>query len=82
MFIPLWISLCIALLFVLSKLILAIIHHCSRRLPVNQRESSTIIEAILYAVIFIPFTLFAVIERRERNDLFVSLLQRDFHFDG
>lgn len=61
-FIPLWISLCIALLFVLSKLILAIIHHCSRRLAVNQRESSTIIEAVLYATIFIPFTLFAVIE--------------------
>jgi hypothetical protein len=58
----LWISLCIALLFVISKLILAIVHHCSRRLAANQRESSTIIEAIIYAMMFIPFTLFAVIK--------------------
>lgn len=60
-FVPLWISLCIALLFVISKLILAIIHHCSRRLAVNQRESTTIIEAVLYAFMFIPFTLFAIL---------------------
>ncbi|CAF1011177.1 unnamed protein product [Adineta steineri] len=60
-FIPLWISLCITLLFVISKLILAIIHRCSRRLITNQRESSTITEAFIYAIMFIPFSIFAIL---------------------
>ncbi|UJR13766.1 hypothetical protein I4U23_000776 [Adineta vaga] len=60
-FVPVWITLCIALLFVISKLILAIIHRCSRRLVPNQRESSTITEAIVYALMFIPFSIFAVL---------------------
>ncbi|CAF3615581.1 unnamed protein product [Rotaria socialis] len=60
-FIPVWISLCIALLFVISKLILAIVHRCSRRLIANQRESSTITEAIIYGIMFIPFAIFAIL---------------------
>lgn len=73
-FVPLWISLCIALLFVISKLILAIIHHCSRRLITHHRETSTILEAILYALMFIPFSLFAVWKEWE------SELDRVFFF--
>jgi hypothetical protein len=49
-----------ALLFVIMKLILAIVHRCSRRLLPNQRESSTITEAIIYAMMFIPFSIFSV----------------------
>jgi len=69
-FIPVWISLSIALLFVLSKLILAIVHRCSRRLLPNQRESSTITEAIIYTCIFIPLTIFAIIlvNRLDQDD--------------
>ncbi|CAF0972993.1 unnamed protein product [Rotaria sordida] len=69
-FIPLWVSLCIALLFVISKLILAIVHRCSRRLIPNQRESSTITEAIIYAIMFIPFSIFAIllVDRLDHED--------------
>jgi len=60
-FIPVWISLCIALLFVISKLILAIIYRCSHRLLPNQRQSSTIEEAFIYAIMFIPFSIFSIL---------------------
>jgi len=60
-FIPIWISLCIALLFVISKLILAIVHRCSRRLLPNQRETNTITEAIIYTAIFIPLSVFSIL---------------------
>ncbi len=49
-----------ALLFVIMKLILAIVHRCSHRLLPNQRESSTITEGIIYAMMFIPFSIFSV----------------------
>lgn len=60
-FVPVWISLCIALLFVMSKMILAIVQRCSRRLMGNQREMSTLTEAVTYTLIFIPFTIFAIL---------------------
>lgn len=49
-----------ALLFVLSKLILAMIYRCSGRLLPNQRQSGTLQEAFLYITMFIPFSIFAV----------------------
>lgn len=60
-FIPVWISLCIALIFVLSKFIFGIIHHCSRHLLVNQYETSTIQEAFIYAMMFIPLSIFSIL---------------------
>ncbi|CAF0995682.1 unnamed protein product [Adineta steineri] len=59
-FIPVWISLCIALLFVITKLILAIVHRCSRRLVSTQRDATTVAEAIIYTLIFVPFSIFSV----------------------
>ena len=49
-----------AVLFVLVKVTLAIVQHVSRRPLPNQRESSTMAEAILYAIMFIPFSVFSV----------------------
>jgi hypothetical protein len=63
-----------ALLFVISKLILAIIHHCSRRVVANQRESSTIAEAIIYSMMFIPFSLFAVIKYQVKRIYHISVV--------
>ena len=59
-FTPIWISLCMALLFVLSKLILAMIYRCSGRLLSNQHQSGTLQEAFLYITMFIPFSIFTV----------------------
>ena len=59
-FIPVWISLCIAIIFVFIKIILALVHRCSRRIVTNQHERTTITEAILYALMFIPLGIFAV----------------------
>ncbi|UJR33446.1 hypothetical protein I4U23_020891 [Adineta vaga] len=69
-FIPIWISLGIALLFVFIKIILALVHRCSRRLVTNQREITTISEAIIYALMFIPLGIFAIllVDRLDKED--------------
>jgi len=59
-FIPFWIALSIALLFVSSKLVLAIIHRCSHRVLPNHQETS-LAEAIIYVFIFIPLTMHAIL---------------------
>ncbi|CAF1107240.1 unnamed protein product [Rotaria magnacalcarata] len=60
-FIPIWISLCVALIFIVVKFILAIIYRCSQRALSNYRELSTITEAITYVVLFIPFSTFLIL---------------------
>ncbi|CAF3571411.1 unnamed protein product [Rotaria socialis] len=60
-FIPVWISLCVALIFIVVKFILAIIYRCSQRALSNYRELSTITEAITYVVLFIPFSIFLIL---------------------
>ncbi|CAF0728423.1 unnamed protein product [Adineta ricciae] len=69
-FIPVWISLCIAIIFVFIKIILALVHRCSRRIVTNQREITTITEAILYALMFIPLGIFAIllVERLDKEE--------------
>ncbi|CAF4523973.1 unnamed protein product [Rotaria sp. Silwood1] len=69
-FIPVWISLCVALLFIIAKFIVAIIYQCSHRVLSNYRELSTITEAIIYAILFIPFSIFAIllVDRLDHED--------------
>ncbi|CAF0729582.1 unnamed protein product [Rotaria sordida] len=69
-FIPVWISLCIALLFIIAKFILAIIYRCSHHLLSNYRELSTITEVITYTILFIPFSIFSIllVDRLDHED--------------